>query len=172
MARERDKKGRFLGPVPKKKKRSQGIESKPSYEVDHDYFTEHVCDGESKCTDKDCSKSRSIDLGKNVDPVGWQEGRRIVEFSVLLSSLKSCKFCRLGPVPLTFDNVVGELKKGLSGFLYVKCVNPECGKVNIAPYGKTHRVKKKGMPCFVANTKLGTCEYIRFLNYPFIVNSK
>lgn len=156
MARDRDEKGRFQGAP--RKKRSQGRKVTSTHEVDHDYFTQHACKG--KCTDRYCSKSKSMDFGKNVDRVGWMEGRRIVEFQVLLSSLRTCKFCRLGPVPLTLDNVVGEMKKGLGGYLYVRCVNPDCGEVNIAPYGKTHHVKKKGMPCFVANTKLGTCKYI------------
>lgn len=101
-------------------------------------------------------------LGKNVDRIGWREGRRIVEFHVLLSTLKTCKFCRLDLVPLTIYNVIGEMKKGLRGYLYVKCMNPDCGQVNVAPYGKTHHLKKRDMSCFVANTKLGTCKYISY----------
>ena len=83
-------------------------------------------------------------------------GRRIVDFGVLLSALSSCKFCKLGPIPLTFYSVFGELKKGLGGYLYVKCQNLDCNQVNIVPYGKTHHMKKKGTPCFSVNTKLGT----------------
>ncbi|KAL4220167.1 hypothetical protein ACF0H5_020576 [Mactra antiquata] len=49
-----------------------------------------------------------------------------------------------------------ELKRGLSGYLYVKCSYQECGHVNKVPYGKIHRVKGTGAPCFVVNTKLGT----------------
>jgi len=80
-----------------------------------------------------------------------------VEFDVLLTGLKTCKFCGLGPVPLTLYSVVGELQRGLGGFLYVRCSNIDCEQVNIVPYGKTHRQgKTKGIPCFVANTKLGT----------------
>lgn len=108
-------------------------------------------------------------MGKHVDREGWKEGRRLVEFFVLLSSLKTCTFCRLGPVPLTVYSIIGEMKKGLGGYLYVRCMNPDCGQVNIAPYGKTHRQKKKGMPCFVANTKLGTCKYICLQNYRLVL---
>jgi len=59
-------------------------------------------------------------------------------------------------VPLTVYNVLGEQKKGLSGFLYVRCQNVDCESVNRVAYGKTHRNKQRGMPCFTANTKLGT----------------
>ncbi|WAR24663.1 hypothetical protein MAR_038332, partial [Mya arenaria] len=97
-----------------------------------------------------------IDLPQNVDRSGWRIGRRIVEVGFLLEQLQYYCECRLGPVPLTFDNVVGELKKGLGGYLYVRCQNHDCLAINRVPYGKTHRVKKRGMPCFAANTKLGT----------------
>lgn len=46
--------------------------------------------------------------------------------------------------------------KGLAGYLYVACQNPECGHINMVPYGHTYMVKKTGAPCFVVNTKLGT----------------
>ena len=60
-------------------------------------------------------------------------------------------------MPLTCLNIVGELRKGLGGYLYVKCLNVECGEVNLVPYGKTHRNKenKAEMPSFVINTELG-----------------
>ncbi|XP_062598373.1 uncharacterized protein LOC134259786 [Saccostrea cucullata] len=144
----RDKKGRFLGVKKKKTNTSPSRRKKTTYEGDHDYL--------SGLSDHCCPPQINIDLGNNVDRIGWREGRRIVEFDVLLSSLKTCKFCKLGPVPLIIYNIVGELKKGLGGYLYVKCMNPECEQINCAPYGKTHRQKKKGMPCFVANTKLCT----------------
>ena len=44
---------------------------------------------------------------------GWKFGRRAVELDVLLSSLKYCRACWSGPVPLTCYNVVGEMKQGL-----------------------------------------------------------
>ena len=86
----------------------------------------------------------------------WREGRRVIELGVLLDNLKTCQECGLGPVPLTVYNVLGEQKKGLSGFLYVRCQNVDCEYVNRVAYAKTHRNKRRGMPCFAANTKLGT----------------
>lgn len=76
--------------------------------------------------------------------------------------IKVCYKCRLGHVPLTFHNITGELQK--AGYLYVACQNPECGHVNMVPYGQTHRVMKTGAPCFVVNTKLGTGKYYFFLH--------
>ena len=59
-----------------------------------------------------------INVPKNVDKSGWRVGRRVVEIGLLLEQLRYCCKCRLGPVPLTCDNVLGELKKGLGGYLY------------------------------------------------------
>jgi RNase P subunit RPR2 len=92
----------------------------------------------------------------------WKNGRRLVEFDVLLTNLRLCKSCRHGPVPLIENNICGELQKGLSGYLYVRC--SDCGYVNRVAYGKTHRVKRKGMPCFDVNTKLGTGKQINYAN--------
>ncbi|KAH3778819.1 hypothetical protein DPMN_180291 [Dreissena polymorpha] len=90
----------------------------------------------------------------------WKIGRRLVEWDVLLSNLQFCKECGLGPVPLTTFTIQGELQKGLSGFLYVKCTNHDCGYINTAAYGKTYcepsSQGRAGMPCFVVNTKLGS----------------
>ena len=90
----------------------------------------------------------------------WKHGRRLVEFDVLFSNLEFCKFCRLGPVALSPKTVFGELQKILGGYLYVRCENSECNKLNTVPYGKTHRSKTMGMPCFAINTKLGTGKQI------------
>jgi len=90
-------------------------------------------------------------------------GRRVIELDVLLKNLQYCQHCRLGPVPLTYDNVVGELQKGLGGYLHVMCLNVECGAVNKVPYGKTHHMKKKGMPCFDINTRLGIGNYCKYM---------
>jgi len=141
---DRDERGRF---AKKTKSKRRAVQSKVI--VDHNYISGHYCSGpECECQPK---------LAKHVSKSGWKVGRRIVEFDVLLSGLKTCKFCGLGPVPLTLYSVVGELQRGLGGFLYVRCSNIDCEQVNIVPYGKTHRQgKTKGIPCFVANTKLGT----------------
>ncbi|XP_065929397.1 uncharacterized protein [Magallana gigas] len=133
----RDKKGRFAA---NKKKR---VVSVPRYvRNEHSYTSANI------------SRTDQPEHAEGDD--NWKEGRRIVEFGVLLSNLRHCEACRLGPVALTYDSVVGELQKGLGGYLYVKCSNNDCNHVNRVPYGSTHRVKKLGMPCFAVNTKLGT----------------
>lgn len=95
--------------------------------------------------------------GTKIKPDEWKEGRRIVEWLVLVRELRVCKICKLGPLILTESLIVGEMIIGLSGYLYVRCSNTHCGQVNIVRYGKTHREKQtpKGMPCFVVNTKFG-----------------
>ncbi|XP_060572015.1 uncharacterized protein LOC132730175 [Ruditapes philippinarum] len=98
----------------------------------------------------------------------WKNGRRLVEFDVLLTNLRLCKSCRHGPVPFIENNICGELQQGLSGYLYVRC--SDCGYVNRVAHGKTHRVKRKGMPCFDVNTKLGTA-MIDSLGGPVRVNN-
>ena len=42
-----------------------------------------------------------------------------MEWNVLLDNLQSCPVCRMGPIPLTKDSLVGELQKGLSGYIYM-----------------------------------------------------
>jgi len=91
----------------------------------------------------------------------WTKNRGIRSSSPVL---ESCKACRLGPVTLTYDSVVGELQRGLWGYLYVKCSNIECAEINIVPYGKTHRTPgSKGILSFAVNTKLGTGNFFLYL---------
>ncbi|CAG2231513.1 unnamed protein product [Mytilus edulis] len=63
----------------------------------------------------------------------------------------------MGPLLLTDDFVKGEMKCGLSGYLYVQCSS--CMELNRVPYCSQHRdpskPKAKGMPSFSVNTKLG-----------------
>ena len=41
----------------------------------------------------------------------------------MLGGLNMCKLCRLGPkIPLSMENVIGELKNGFGGYLYVYVV--------------------------------------------------
>lgn len=129
----RDRRGRYVSTKKRKIKKNQSVK-------EHDY-----CEGASFTSSSDDTINDS-----------WRLGRRVVEFGELLSNLRSCQFCKLGPVALSERTVVGELQKGLSGYLYVRCENPDCNKINRVPYGKTHRLKSSGMPCFVINTKLGT----------------
>lgn len=151
MAPTRDERGRFY--VEATRKTSRGIQS---VKRDHNYESGHTCENDP-CNDSDCPLFNNIKLGKYAEKDSWKDGRRIIELGTLLENLRSCRYCRLGPVPLTCLNIVGELRKGLGGYLYVKCLNVECGEVNLVPYGKTHRNKKNkaGMPSFVINTKLG-----------------
>lgn len=152
MAPTRDSKGRFSG-----RKISKTFRGIQRVLKDNNYESGHTCENDP-CEDSNCPLFNNIKLGKYAEKHSWQYGRRIIEFGALLDNLRSCKYCKLGPVPLTYLNIVGELRKGLGGYLYVKCMNVECGEVNLVSYGKTHRDKKKkaGMPCFVINTELGT----------------
>ena len=131
--------------------------------IEHNYSVGDVCEGIdcSNLTCNVCFHDVPVDKRSNIN---WKEGRRVVEFGVLLSKLQVCEKCRLGPVPLTYSNITGELKKGLGGYLYVKCQNIDCGHINCVPYGATYRRKVTGMPCFSVNTKLGTgINYFEFI---------
>lgn len=121
----------------------------------HDYtYNRKYCDGLDSSSSK-CDPL-SDELPVICDSDGWRRGHWIIELGVLLDSLKFCKQCKLGPLPLTSYSLVDELKRGLGGYLYVRCMSMDCGSINRVSYGKTHRLKKKGMPCFVTNTKLDT----------------
>ena len=147
----RDKRGRFAS---FKTAKSVKKPRKP-YCRDHDYASKG-----SSTPKQTAAKPDQLHLPGNASRDGWKVGRRLIELRVLLDNLEYCGNCRLGPVPLTKHSVVGELRKGLSGYLYVKCDNIDCEHVNRVAYGKTHRVKGKGMPCFAVNTKLGIGNYV------------
>ena len=161
--RQRNAKGQFVSkiPVPLKKPRKDR-----NIVPDHNYICLKLIDKiDSNDSIKD-PRMKTILLDAQgqaylVPGAGgqWKVGRRIVEWNVLLDNLQSCPVCRMGPIPLTKDSLVGELQKGLSGYIYVRCGNNDCQAVVRAAYGKTHHMKKKGMPCFVVNTKLGTGNY-------------
>ncbi|KAL4222716.1 hypothetical protein ACF0H5_018757 [Mactra antiquata] len=87
------------------------------------------------------ASGKMIDESQHPEDGEWRIGRIVMELGVLLDALRFCEECGLGPVPLTVYSVVNELKRGLSGYLYVKCSYEECGHVNKVPYGKTHWVK-------------------------------
>ena len=151
MASNRDARGRY------KKPKLNVCRRKPDLpiEIEHNYSSGHMCLGDG-CNNKNCPF-----VNEKVARDGWKQGRRIVEFDILLSNLKSCKFCLLGPIPLTYYNVVDEMQRGLGGYLYVRCQNEHCGKVNNVAYGSTyHEHNKTGMPCFTVNTKLGTGMFV------------
>ena len=59
-------------------------------------------------------------------------------------------------MPLTYYNVVGELKCELGG-IYLKCLSTDCGVVNCVPYEKTHHMKETVWDAVLCcNAKLGT----------------
>ena len=126
--RVRDYRGRFRKTKPKRAKRSVII--------DHNYASGFICQ-EKSCTKESCPVE-----GKFHEKEHCPEGRRKVEFSVLLEAFQDCDKCRLGPVPLTLYSIKGETKKGLGGYLKVQCQHPDCCHVNTLPYGKTYRDKK------------------------------
>ena len=146
----RDKRGRFW--KEKKRKQAGSASYLKNLTVEHNYS------GSNYCIGPDCAKESCwcyADIPATAKRDSWRQGRRFVEFGVLLDNLRSCSFCQLGPIPLTHLNVVGEMQKGLGGFLYVRCENPDCREVNRVAYGKMHRNKRTGMSCFSVNTKLG-----------------
>ena len=71
---------------------------------------------------------------KNVSADGWRSGRRIIELQVRLSSLKYCQGGRLGPVPLTYYNIIEEMSCGTLLVIYANCQNLDCGEINCVPY--------------------------------------
>lgn len=70
---------------------------------DHnEYFPRQPSSG--KCRD---DTFEDVNMGKHVNSEGWKERRRLVELFLLFLSLKTCKFCRLGSVPLTVESIMG-----------------------------------------------------------------
>ena len=123
---KRDPSGRYAKKNAVRKKRIRS-----SIQIEHNYCVGSVCDG-NECRDDLCAMHPPL-KSKNIRADGWKFGRRVVELDVLLSSLKYCRACRLGPVPLTYYNIVGEKKRGLGGYIYVKCQNVDCGEINCVP---------------------------------------
>lgn len=151
--RERNRRGRF-----EKVRKSSEI-PRSNVLIEHNYVSGHVCENDMNTCSKPGCPFDKTSLGKSVSVDGWKNGSRIIDLGVLLSNLRSCKFCRLGPIPLCYYNVIGELQQGLSGYLYVRCQNAHCMKINCVAYGTTYYEKRAsgvGKPSFAINTKLGT----------------
>lgn len=66
----------------------------------------------------------------NTDSYNWDEGRRIVELSVLADNLV-CEECK--KKTLSLKNTESEKRYGLASVLYISC---ECGTINAVPTGK------------------------------------
>ena len=108
--------------------------------IEHNYSNTTLCNCQGDCSSIKCNNFH-VKLPAGVRQNGWRDGRRLVEV-FFLDNLTFCSFCKLGPVPLTAYNVVGELQKKLCGYLYVVCQNDDCQFVTRVAYGKTHRQKK------------------------------
>lgn len=82
-----------------------------------------------------------------------EKGRRVIEWRCLIDSLSHCLVCKMGPLQLTYENIKGEMKMGLGGYLYM----------NNVPYGSTYTKPSRGQKIFTVNTKLGAGNFIMFL---------
>ena len=88
----------------------------------------------------------------------WLEGRRVIEFEVLLNGLKKCGNTDCGN-RLTLFNIVWETIYGLGSILHITC--DACRTVNMIPTGKRHSASENSttMRCFDVNTKLAMGKY-------------
>ena len=182
MADQLRHKGRFISRKRKlllernmQEKQFHSTNKKKKFENDHSYCSSELreyipiiaqCDADESDNDtyNPSIEMPSVEIqqtmpksGSKVSQKGWKEGRRIIEWPVLIEQLSSCRRCKLGPLLLSETYIVGEMISGLSGYIYTTCSNTECSHINAVRYGKTHRTKttNAGMPCFVINTKLG-----------------
>ena len=149
--KSRTKKGVF-----KKSPRLSSLPNVPDHDIatEHNYVLGHTCDSEIGC-EQCCPGISKLINSKKINTDSWKFGRRVIELDVLVRNLKSCHKCKMGPLYLTESSIKGEMKLGLGGYLYVQCSN--CLFINRMEYGKTHKLqKKRGMPNFCINTKLGT----------------
>ena len=122
---------------------------------EHNYAIGHTCEDEFWC-DRCIPGISKLRNSPKIQLAGWDEGRRVVEMSVLVDELNSgCRRCGSGPLLLSRATILGEMKLGLGGYFYILC--RQCRNINRIKYGKTHRTSKynKGMPSFCVNTKLG-----------------
>lgn len=91
----------------------------------------------------------------------WLDGRRIVEFGVLIKYLEKCSWCENR---LSLCNIIGETRHGLGSIFTIKC--GLCGKENAVLTGKRHCASPNtsSEKCFDINTKLAAGKNI--LNGP------
>ena len=82
-------------------------------------------------------------------------GRRIVELDVLSKELDGG--CQSYGSPLKLSDCVQETVSGLRSYLYINCMDGECGEINLCHTNKTHRTNgSRGRKVFDVNTKLAT----------------
>jgi hypothetical protein len=90
-------------------------------------------------------------LNSNINDYGFLEGRRVVEFQVMIEGLKKCYECEN---ELSLTNIKSETKYGLGSLLHIECA--WCSADNAVPTGKRHKTSnhQTGTRCFDINTKL------------------
>lgn len=92
------------------------------------------------------------------------DGRRIVEFSVLVDHLeRGCVVCHK---PLNLAKCIKEKQYGLASLLYIECTC--CNELTIVPTGKRHNIGANGQGPFDVNTKLGVGMYMKIYTFVFI----
>ena len=126
MGRKRKKNGQFGRDFVKAKR----PKADKNVVIDHTYIATHLCDSvdpeKPGCLSDSCVFVQPLTDAHGKEYTvpgprgGWREGRRVIELGVLLDNLAVCPKCKLGPIPITRNNVVGELQKGLSGYLYLR----------------------------------------------------
>ena len=99
---DRDKVGQF------QKRMKRKNQSEASVLIDQHNDLANMCAGETGESD-DCPFDDRTNLAINESRSSRKERRRILEFGVLLSNLKSRSYCKLGHIPLTYDNEIGEI---------------------------------------------------------------
>ena len=126
--------------------------------IDHNYVIGHFHDENQDKCDLCCPGFSSLHSSAKIQTKDWRRGRRVVEWASLLEGLQLCTNCRLGPLLFTQQHVIGEMKMGLGGYLYIQCGH--CGSTNRVAYGNTYiDHKRRGQRNFTVNTKLGAGIY-------------
>ena len=109
----RDRKGRY------KAKNKRKLRKEPNIHVDHNNpHVLNIC----KCKIGNCPIYEHRQKGS---AGGWRKARRVIEFDDLVRNLALLTAMSSWTFILTSDNIVGELQKGLGGYLYVMCSNLE-----------------------------------------------
>ncbi|XP_048771783.2 uncharacterized protein LOC125677692 isoform X2 [Ostrea edulis] len=136
--RERDKKGRF------KKASSTAtitISTCTDENNNHPDFTDVNSEDPLAQVDEYDENKETFDLF---------QGRRVVEFSILVDHLQ--RGCFLCHTPLDLVDCEEERCYGLASLLYVRC--RKCDELTIIPTGKRHNIGQNGQGPFDINTKL------------------
>lgn len=163
----RDNRGRFStdkAAIREKRDNVRRKRVKQNIILEHNYSIGHIHDDVCNFNGcEDCCPGYSRLLNsKKIKTEEWKEGRRVIEWRCLIDSLSHCLVCKMGPLQLTYENIKGEMKMGLGGYLYIQCSN--CGQLNNVPYGSTYtKPSTRGQKIFTVNTKLGAGNFIMFL---------